>query len=125
ATVMAVAEACQSRLLLQDLKRELTLHIRKSGVMANQHDGAFITIDEDGLITRMNQSAASILGESIENSIGRPLTAWFETEHVEAALSNRKREVFNAKMKKNTTLWTLETMKDNRRRTFRSALALP
>src|SRR5690625_4655260 len=123
--VTTAAEACQTRLLLQDLRRELTLHIRKSEVITNQYEGAFIAVDQDGLVTRINQRAARILGESEEKCIGQPLTAWFEAQHVETILSGGQHDVFKANMIKNATSWTVEAIKDDRRRTYRSVLTLP
>lgn len=123
--VMAAAEACQTRLLLQDTSRELILRINESEATANQFDGAFIAVDQDGIVTKLNQRAARILGESEEKCIGRSLTAWFDSKHVDDILSGKEGDIFKAKMKKNTTLWTVKAIKDDRKRSYRSEPTLP
>lgn len=123
--VMAAAEVCQTRLLLQNPGRELILHIRKSEMIVNPYEGAFIAVNEDGFVTRMNQSAARIFEESEGKCIGQHLSSWFIKEHVNKILSGKQYDVFKVKMKQNETLWTVEAIKDNRKRTYRSVLTLP
>jgi len=122
--VIAAAEACQSKLLLQNLKHELTLRIQEAKIIS-KHGNAFMTVDHDGLITRINKHAAKILGETEEKCIGQPLTTWFEQKDVDQILASRKKKSSQVKMKTNNSRWFVEAIKDQRKRTYRSVLTLP
>lgn len=123
--VVAAAEACQTRILLHDVERELTLHIRESQVIDNQHDGALISVDQDGLVTRLNRRAARLLGEPEEKCIGRPLSDWFHPRHVANILSINKNGTVQAQLKADTNIWTVKSIQDERQHVYRSVLTLP
>ena len=100
------------------------MHINEPEAIAEQQHFAVVVTDQDGFVTKINEHAAYIFGESIEKSIGRHLTDWFEPKHVDNILSSTQKNVFETKMKKNVTLWTVDPIKNEEKYIYRFVLTL-
>ncbi|HEU5140756.1 MAG TPA: sigma-54-dependent Fis family transcriptional regulator [Bacillales bacterium] len=122
--VRAAAEACQSRLLLRNLQQELTLSLRESETIANQNQNPLISIDPNGIITRINQKAARLLEKPASQCIGQPLSSWFGQQDTENILGLKKHGFAQIKMKADSKQWKVQPIQDKRRKHFRSVLSL-
>jgi len=119
--VITAAQACQARLLLHQARRELVLHLREADAMMESLSHPMIAVDTEGLITRVNQSAARWLGHAMEDCIGQPLTRWFDPDEVKALLTSSVHDVSVLKpiFTDRDVSWVAKPILDDRKRTFR------
>lgn len=121
--VIAASHSCQSQLLLQNTKRELTLAFRENEAISHKLNQPLISIDHDGVIQQINQRAAQILKKPTYQCIGSPLSNWFDDHSIDQLLtSNQANNHFH--MKSGSNIWTTETIMDDRQKMFRSILSL-
>ncbi|MBN2910501.1 sigma-54-dependent Fis family transcriptional regulator [Polycladomyces sp. WAk] len=121
--VITAAQACQARLLLQQTRRELVLHMREMDAVMESLGQPLIAVDTDGLITRLNQSAARLLGNPMADCIGQPMTRWFDSDDVQALLTKSDRDVTILSFADSDVSWVAKSVQDERKRTFRIHLA--
>ncbi|MFB4165526.1 sigma-54-dependent Fis family transcriptional regulator [Alteribacillus sp. JSM 102045] len=127
--VMAAAQACQSRILLLDSEKELTLYLRETDTIANKSHQPLISIDPNGTITRVNFEGAQFLEKPIDQCIGQPLSKWISKDDMDSILTNNEHSL--AKIRMNSGLKPSETkilevqpIQDGRKKIFRSILSL-
>jgi len=121
--VITAAQACQARLLLHQTRRELVLHMREMDAVMESLGHPMIAVDTDGLITRLNQSAARMLGNQMADCIGQPMTRWFDPDDVQALLTRSDRDVTILSFADGGVSWVAKPVQDERKRTFRIHLA--
>ncbi|GGE29929.1 sigma-54-dependent Fis family transcriptional regulator [Marinithermofilum abyssi] len=120
--VVAAAQACQARLLLQQTKNELILALNENDILMDEHHQPLLSVNESGIITRLNQQAAQILGRSISDCIGKPLSNWFREETDEILSSNsQSTKVLSLQSEdsEEQTKWVVHSVLDNRKRVYR------
>lgn len=122
--VTAAAQACQSQLLLENKQHELTLALQETEDIFKKMTQPLISLDESGIITRINQAAADILQRPLQCCIGQPLSHWF---HCEDLLSPNgpsvKKITLHPNYKGETKTWVAQTVQDQRRKNFRVLLS--
>ncbi|MGF7089569.1 transcriptional regulator of acetoin/glycerol metabolism [Kroppenstedtia sanguinis] len=119
--VVAAAQACEARLTLQQTKNELTLALNENNLLLNEHHQPLLSVNQDGVITRLNRQAAKMLGQSIQECIGKPLSNWFQEETDEILSSNGySSRVVSLKSAENDkqTKWMVHAVLDNRKRLY-------
>lgn len=120
--VSAAAHSFQTQLLLQHKEKELTLSFQENDAIVNAFDQPLISVDNDGLIQRMNHNASYYLKQPIKQCIGRPLSNWFNTETVHKLLTS------NSSVKhihSESYTWDVERVFDHRQKVYRSILRSP
>lgn len=120
--VIATAHACQSNILLNSLHRELVLTLKETDHIVKGTSKPLISLDEEGLIKRINHQAAQLLNAEIKSCIGQPLSNWVEKELVHTLLHHKGNESFEFDLKTHTKLpgnWAIEKIFDDRRQTYR------
>lgn len=123
--VMAAAQACQSNLLLNSVHRELILSLKEMNHLTKGHSQPLISINEDGVIKRINQQAATLFNETPESCIGRPLTYWLDAETAATVLSIGEATSLSIKLKgdsKKVREWLVEPIRDERQRLYRMVM---
>jgi sigma-54 dependent transcriptional regulator, acetoin dehydrogenase operon transcriptional activator AcoR len=124
--VLAAAQACQSRLLLQSARRELVLSFREADTLAEGYGRPLIAVDENGLVSRINQEAARWLNMPQAACIGQPLTRWFDPQDAEALLSFKESTEIPVRVKASSgKSWIARPVLDERKRTHRVLLSPP
>ncbi len=123
---IAAAQACQTRLLLENTQQELTLSLRETEAVFQGFSQPLISLDENGFITRINQAAADILQLPVRSCIGQPLDRWFdESEAIfSAGGPSLKKITLNPKLKGKKRRWVAQTIQDQRRKKFRVLISL-
>ncbi|GGE28892.1 sigma-54-dependent Fis family transcriptional regulator [Marinithermofilum abyssi] len=120
--VVAAAQACQAHYLLHQTRRELTFTIEERDALTRHVIRPMISVDEEGRVTQVNESAASLLGDAPEQCIGQSLSRWFgkETSSLLSLSEKDKRCITLQPRNKNgkAARWTVEPIRDERRRLF-------
>jgi transcriptional regulator of acetoin/glycerol metabolism len=122
--VLTAAQACQTRLLLQSVRRELVLTFREADTLAEGYGRPLIAVDANGLISRINQDGARLLNTPQAECIGQPLTRWFEPQDAKALLSLKDAAELPVKAPSGTS-WIARPVLDERKRTHRVLLSPP
>lgn len=127
--IVSAAQACQSRLLLQNTERELVFTLREMDALTNHFHQPLISVNSEGLVTKVNLEAAKILKQPPETCIGLPLTQWFEEKDADKVLSLNESSFIPMKMKthsnsKTAASWMVQPLKDDRQKRFRTILTL-
>lgn len=125
--VMSTAQACQSNLLLNSVHRELVLSLKEMDHLTKGHAQPLISINEEGVITRINQQAATLFNERPESCIGKPLTYWLDAETATSLLSMRETAPLPIKMKDDSHQrreWIVTPIKDERQKLYRIVMTL-
>lgn len=122
--VVAVAQACQTRMLLQNTRRELVLSFREADTLAEGYGKPLISVDANGLISRINQEGARLLNMNQSECIGQPLTRWFDPKDAQALLSLRDSVEMPVKAPSGKS-WIARPVLDERKRTHRVLLSPP
>ncbi|QQK81420.1 sigma-54-dependent Fis family transcriptional regulator [Salicibibacter cibi] len=122
--VVAAAQACQSQLLFHGAKKELTLAIQETETVSQKLNQPLISIDQNAIIQQLNQKAAQILKQPINECIGKSLSHWFDHHSIDHLLTTQDSKS-NIRMKANSNIWMTEAIKDDRQKLFRSILSLP
>jgi sigma-54 dependent transcriptional regulator, acetoin dehydrogenase operon transcriptional activator AcoR len=122
--VIATAQACQARLLLQQTKDELTLALNENNTLLNEAHQPLITINESGIITKLNLHAAKILGGTIQDCVGQPLTKWFKEETNEILSGGKSTTTITMKSNREGShqKWVAHAIVDKRKRIYRGLL---
>ncbi|WP_175482450.1 sigma-54-dependent Fis family transcriptional regulator [Thermoflavimicrobium dichotomicum] len=123
--VIAAAQACQAHLLLESTQQELTFALQETETVFKGINQPLISVDESGIITRINQAAANLLEQPLERCIGQPLDRWFkESEEILSTCGPALKKITlkpNLKGKKRT--WVAQTIQDKRRKKFRVVIS--
>jgi len=122
--VMAVAQACQTRMLLQNIRRELILSFREADTLAEGYGRPLISVDANGLITRINQEGARLLNTVQSECIGQPLTRWFDPKDAQALLSLKDSVEITVKTQSGKS-WIARPVLDERNHIHRVLLSPP
>lgn len=125
--VAAAAMACQSHLLLQEAKRELTLTLHEADALVHSSHQPLISVDGEGKITRMNQAAARLFDIDASRYIGRPLELLLGKRYTSDILSMTQGDVAEIMLKKQANPhveepWLVRALRDERNRVFRTIL---
>jgi len=125
--VAAAAMACQSHLLLQEARRELTLTLQEADALVQSSNQPLISVDGDGNITRMNQAAARLFHIDASRYIGRPLELLLGRRYSSDILSLTQGDVAEIKLKKHSNssveeTWFVRALRDERNRMYRTIL---
>jgi PAS domain S-box-containing protein len=127
--VIAAAQACQAHLLLESANRELTLCIQETDTIVNGYGQPLISVDRDGMITRINQDASRLFGLSQEECIGQPLTRWLRRQDIDEILSAKGPTFVEPIMKAESSggeeikKWIVRPVRDQRNRVIRTVLS--
>jgi transcriptional regulator of acetoin/glycerol metabolism len=127
--VIAAAQACQAHLLLESAKRELTLCIQETDAIIDGYGQPLISVDRDGMITRINQDASRILGLPPEKCIGQHLSRWFSRKDIDEILSAKGPSFVEPKLKADSSggekikKWIVRPVRDQRDRVIRTVLS--
>ncbi|MGA8943950.1 MAG: sigma-54-dependent Fis family transcriptional regulator [Thermoactinomyces sp.] len=124
--VIAAAQACQTRLLLENTQQELTLSLRETETVFRGFSQPLISADENGIITRINQAAADLLQQPARRCIGQPLDRWFkESETILSAGGPTLKKITLAPdLKGKKRRWVAQMIQDQRRKKFRVLISL-
>ncbi|NLY85152.1 MAG: sigma 54-interacting transcriptional regulator [Tissierellia bacterium] len=80
--VVAAARAIENKIVLEKAKAEIILRTKYQSAIAECIPDGFLTIDNKGILTYINQTGADILGIDRESSIGRPIEELVDFEPV-------------------------------------------
>lgn len=120
--VIASSYACQSSILLNSLHNELVLTIKETDCIVKRTVHPIISLDDDGLIKRINQPAAHLLNEEVSSCIGKPLSNWIDEKIVQNLLSGKGNDTVEFVFRNGTKLcgsWAIEKIADDRRKSYR------
>lgn len=127
AMVVAAAQACQTRLLLQHTEQELVLRLREMDAITERANHPLISVDASGIITRINQEAAKMLDLPQSQCIGQPLSRWFGRKNTEEILSLEDSASLQLKVPYNLhgrkQSWLVQPVLDQRKKIFRVLLS--
>jgi transcriptional regulator of acetoin/glycerol metabolism len=126
--VAAAAMACQSRLLLEEAHRELTLTLHEADAMMQTSAQPLISVDGEGKITRMNQAAAEMFNVQASQCIGQPLEMIFGKRYASDILSLTSGDMAEVRLKKRahaneSDTWIVRAVKDERKQLFSTILS--
>ncbi len=126
--VTAAAMACQSRLLLEEARRELTLTLHEADAMMQTSAQPLISVDGEGKITRMNQAAAEMFNVQASQCIGQPLEMIFGNRYASDILSLASGDMAEVRLKKRahaneSDTWIVRAVKDERKQLFSTILS--
>lgn len=123
--VIAATHACQTQMLLENAQNELTLSLQETDTIVQTVGQPLISVDENGLITRINQEAADLLNRPIAECIGQPLSRWFQS-NANDLLSSRGSSTKKIRLVSDNdgtaTTWVVKAIHDGRRKVYRSVL---
>ncbi|PTX61879.1 transcriptional regulator of acetoin/glycerol metabolism [Melghirimyces profundicolus] len=123
--VIAASQACQARLLLHHAENELTLTLSENHTLIREHQQPLLSVDENGIITKLNSHAAHILGATIRDCVGQPLNKWFREETKEIlSPEGTSTKTVTMKSEKNEKYreWKVQTISDRRKKMYRALL---
>lgn len=127
--VIAAAQACQAHLLLESAKRELTLCIQETDTIVDGYGKPLISVDRDGVITRINQDASRLFGLPPEKCIGQHLSRWFTRHDIDEILSAKGPTFVEPGLKADSSdgeeikKWIVRPVRDRRNRVIRTVLS--
>nr|WP_282580142.1 sigma-54-dependent Fis family transcriptional regulator [Natroniella sulfidigena] len=75
--VTAAARLIQNRLLVKDIEEDLVLSERKQSLILKSVDQGLFNLNQDGIITQINQKGSQILGYPPQECIGRGIEDFF------------------------------------------------
>lgn len=123
--VIAATQACQTQMLLENARNELILCLQETDTIVQTVGQPLISVDENGLITRINQEAASLLKRPISECIGQPLSHWFQS-NTNDLLSSRGSSTKKIRLVSDNdgkaTTWVVKAIHDGRRKVYRAIL---
>lgn len=120
--VTATAHACQSNILLNSVHHELVLSLKETDRIVGGARQPLISLSEEGVIKRINQQAAYLLKEKVEDCIGQPLSKWLDHELVQTLLSPKDKTSYQYDLRAHTKLdgnWIIEPIFDDRKKMYR------
>jgi len=80
--VVAAAKAIENRIVIEKAKAEIILKTKYQSAIVEYIPDGFLTIDNKGILTYINQTGADILGIDREKSIGKPVSELVDFEPV-------------------------------------------
>lgn len=121
--IVSAAQACQSQLLLKSANQELTFLLHETDVLATHYQQPLVAVDENGLITRINERASRILEHPTKNSVGQHLCNWITQTEMESILNLNKSSTvplaLNSSSKNATkNAWFVTPVQDKRKKRF-------
>jgi sigma-54 dependent transcriptional regulator, acetoin dehydrogenase operon transcriptional activator AcoR len=119
AMVVTAAQACQSHLLLKNTDKQLVLQMREADVIMQSVEPPLLSVDADGYITKINQSAAKMLCLSVEKCIGQPLSHWLGLDQMASLLSLKDPTCRSFVINKEERTWIIQPVLDQRNQLFR------
>lgn len=80
--VVAAAKAIENRIVIEKANAEIILKTKYQSAIVEYIPDGFLTIDNKGILTYINQTGADILGIDREKSIGKPVSELVDFEPV-------------------------------------------
>ncbi|ADL12508.1 sigma-54-dependent Fis family transcriptional regulator [Acetohalobium arabaticum] len=102
--VVAAASAIQRQLLLQHLERELMISEKQKELILNSTAEGFFTVNNEGVITQINQKGSQLLGYAPQECIGKK----FETFFPESTFSSLMKLTTDGTEKSKEMVWNLK-----------------
>lgn len=126
--VVAAAQACQARLLLWNAEKEMVLRLQEADAIAEGANHPLLSIDENGIITRINLKASKLFGLPQAKCIGQPLSRWFGQKNTITILSSRNPTMIDLKESNDSFTekqpsWLIQPVLDHRKKIFRVLLS--
>ncbi|MFC4548091.1 sigma-54-dependent Fis family transcriptional regulator [Paenactinomyces guangxiensis] len=126
--VVAAAHACQTQLLLRRTEQELVLHLQELNAITERTPQPLISVNADGIITRINREAAGLLRLPQTKCIGQPLSRWFGQKNTQKILSSQNSTSLHLNVKSDLQpgkqqSWLIQPVMDHRKKIFRVLLS--
>lgn len=126
--VTAAAMACQSRLLLEESRRELTLALHAADAIMQTCAQPLLSVDDEGKIKRMNQAAEALFHVQASRCVGQPLEMLFGKHGAARILSLKNGDITELRLEESARsgvpdTWIVRAVKDERKHPFCTILS--